>query len=166
MKLQNTGRIAVATLALVAALGLTACGSGDKGTTKPAATTSASAAAQNSNFPPAPTTADLNAELQKALDPNVPDDQKLDLMQGVSADPSLPSRLAAAFKQNNASITVNNVTDLGNGSATADATATINGGAPNQMVVPLVVEDGKWKVQKEWICNSLQLANQTSPACS
>lgn len=169
LKLQNTGRIAVATLALVATLGLTACGSGDKGTTKPAATTSAAAAAtsaaQNSNFPPAPTAADLNAELQKALDPNVPDEQKLDLMQGVSADPSLPSRLAAAFKQNNAAITVNNVTDLGNGSATADATATINGGAPSQMVVPLVVEDGKWKVQKEWICNSLQLANQTSPAC-
>ncbi|MFI1918809.1 hypothetical protein [Nocardia sp. NPDC020380] len=156
----------------MAALGLTACGSGDKGDTKPAATTSAAAAATSAsaapsgNFPPVPTAADLNAELQKALDSNIPDDQKLDLMQGVSADPSLPSRLVAAFKQNNATITVNNVTDLGNGSATADASATINGGAPNQMVVPLVVEDGKWKVQKEWICNMLQVANQTSPACS
>ncbi|WP_067547424.1 hypothetical protein [Nocardia crassostreae] len=165
MKLQKTGRIAVATLAVATALGLSACGSGDKTETKPSKTTTAKTTA-NAQYPPAPTVADLNAELQKALDPNVPDSEKLDMMQGVAADPSLPSRLAEAYQQNNAAITVTGVTDLGNGTITADGTVSIAGGAPNQVVVPFVAEDGKWKVQKEWICNTLSLANQTSPACA
>ncbi|MGW4241427.1 hypothetical protein [Nocardia sp. NPDC004722] len=165
MKFQKTGRIAVAALAVVTVLGLSACGSGDKSTTKTTAKTTTSQAAQTS-YPAAPTAADLNAQLQKALDPNVPDSEKLDMMQGVQADPSLPNRLAEAYKQNNATITVTNVTDLGNGTLTADAQVAVNGGAPQQAVVPFVAEDGKWKVQKEWICNALQLANQTSPACS
>ncbi|MBL1077820.1 hypothetical protein JK358_25790 [Nocardia sp. 2] len=166
MKLQKTGRIAVATLAIVTALGLSACGEGDKKETKPKATTSKVTAAPNTSYPPAPTAAELNTELQKALDPNVPNDQKLDMMQGVSADPSLPQRLTEAYQQNNATITVTGVTDLGNGTITADAEASINGGQPQVMVVPFVAEDGKWKVQKEWICNTLSLANQTSPACA
>lgn len=166
MKLQKTGRIAIATLAAVTALGLTACGSGDKETTtKPKVSTSKTTAAAG-NFPPAPTVADLNAELQKALDPSVPNAEKLDMMQGVQADPNLPNLLADAYKQNNATITVTGVTDLGNGTITADAQASLNGGAPQQAVVPFVAEDGKWKVQKEWICNALSLANQTSPACA
>ncbi|QLY33638.1 hypothetical protein [Nocardia huaxiensis] len=168
MKLQKTGRIAVATLAIVTALGLSACGEGDKKETKPKATTSktTAATAPQGNLPAVPTAADLNAELQKALDPNVPNDQKLDMMQGVSADPTLPQRLTEAYQQNNATITVTGVTDLGNGTITADADASINGGQPQKMVVPFVAEDGKWKVQKEWICNTLSLANQTSPACA
>ncbi|UGT41041.1 hypothetical protein LTV02_34630 [Nocardia yamanashiensis] len=166
MKLQKTGRIAVATLAVVAALGLTACGSGDKKeTTKPKVSTSKTTSAAQ-NYPAAPTVADLNAELQKALDPNVPNAQKLDMMQGVQADPNLPQLLSDAYKANNASITVTGVTDLGNGTLTADAQVAVNGGAPQNAVVPFVAEDGKWKVQKEWICNMLSLGNQTSPACS
>ncbi|GAB0106357.1 hypothetical protein JMUB6875_53410 [Nocardia sp. JMUB6875] len=165
MKLQKTGRIAVAALAVVTVLGLSACGSDDKKDSKPKTTTSKATTSQVA-YPPAPTAADLNAQLQKALDPNVPDSEKLDMMQGVSADPTLPNRLAEAYKQNNATITVTNVTDLGNGTLTADAQVAVNGGQPQQAVVPFVAEDGKWKVQKEWICNALSLANQTSPACS
>ncbi|GAB2443806.1 hypothetical protein GCM10027262_62120 [Nocardia tengchongensis] len=48
----------------------------------------------------------------------------------------------------------------------ADAHGTINGGAPNAVVVPVVAEYGKWKVQKEWTCTTLSLVNQTSPARS
>ncbi|MEV6773170.1 hypothetical protein AB0N05_31510 [Nocardia sp. NPDC051030] len=165
MKLQKTGRIAVAALAVVTVLGLSACGSGDKKETKPTkATTSKTTAA--ANYPAAPSAAELNADLQKALDPSVPNSQKLDMMQGVQADPELPQRLTDAYKQNGAAVTVTNVTDLGNGTITADAQVSVNGGAPQNAVVPFVAEDGKWKVQKEWICNMLSLANQTSPACS
>ncbi|UGT44037.1 hypothetical protein LTV02_11910 [Nocardia yamanashiensis] len=117
-------------------------------------------------YPPTPTTADLNNAMQRVLDPSVPDSEKLDLMQGMQADPGLPSRIIEAYKQNNASITVTGVTDLGNGTLTAEAQAAINGGAAQQAVVPFIAEDGKWKVQKEWICNILSLGNQTSPACS
>ncbi|WP_458688963.1 hypothetical protein [Nocardia tengchongensis] len=165
MKLQKTGRIAVAALAVVTVLGLSACGSGDKKETKPTKATTSKVTGAQGNYPPAPSAADLNAELQKALDPNIPDAQKLDMMQGSAADPSLPGRLAEAYRQNNATITVTNVTDLGNGTITADAQFAVNGGQPQQAVVPFVAEDGKWKVQKDWVCNALSLANQTSPAC-
>lgn len=166
LKLQKTGRIAVATLAVVAALGLSACGSGDK-TEKPAKkTTTSQATTPAQNLPPVPTVADLNTELQKALDPSVPNSEKLDMMQGVAADPNLPNLLADAYKQNNATITITGVTDLGDGTITASGDVSLNGGAPQQAVVPFVAEDGKWKVQKEWICNALSLANQTSPACA
>ncbi|MFJ9365099.1 hypothetical protein ACIRRA_11855 [Nocardia sp. NPDC101769] len=148
------------------ALGLSACGNGEKNeTTKPAKPSTTKVAAAQT-YPPAPTAADLNSAMQKVLDPSVPDSEKLDLMQGMQADPSLPSRIIEAYKQNNASITVTNVTDLGNGTLTADAQAAINGGTAQQAVVPFVAEDGKWKVQKDWICNILSLGNQTSPACS
>ncbi len=169
LKLQKTGRIAVATLAVVTALGLSACGSGDKeneGTkTTTTTTTTTSQAQAQSDLPPVPTVADLNAELQRGLDPNVPNEEKLELLQGINADPELPTRLVEAVQQNNASITVTGVTDLGNGTITADAQVALAGGEPQQAVVPFVAEDGKWKVQKEWICNMIQLANQTSPAC-
>ncbi|MCU1644248.1 MAG: Serine-type D-Ala-D-Ala carboxypeptidase [Nocardia sp.] len=166
MTFKKTGRIAVAALAVVTVLGLSACGSDDKKDSAKPVKTSTSQTAAAQTFPPAPTAADLNSELQKVLDPSIPDTEKLDLMQGMQADPGLPTRIIDAYKQNNATITVTSVTDLGNGTLTADAQAAINGGAPQQAVVPFVVEDGKWKVQKEWICNILTLGNQSSPACS
>ncbi|WP_051180123.1 hypothetical protein [Nocardia concava] len=165
-KHQKFGRIAIATLAVVTALGVSACGSGDKPGTKPAKTTTSKAVAAQSNYPPVPTAADLNAELQKVTDPSVPNEQKLDALQGVSADPTLPTRFADFYKQSGATVTVTNVTDLGNGTITADADVSVSGGAPQKAVVPFVAEDGKWKVQKDWICNMLSLGNQTSPACS
>ncbi|GAB2518470.1 hypothetical protein [Nocardia heshunensis] len=163
------GRVAIAGLAVVTALGLSACGSGDKpGTTKPAKTSSSQAAAapQAANYPPVPTAADLNTLLQTGLDPNTPNESKLDLLQGVSVDPTLPQRLTDFYKQANATVTVTHVTDLGNGTLTADADFALSGGQPQKAVVPFVAEDGKWKVQKDWICNMLSLGNQTSPACS
>nr|WP_246598516.1 hypothetical protein [Nocardia tengchongensis] len=72
MKLQKTGRIAVAALAVVTVLGLSACGSGDKKETKPTKATTSKVTGAQGNYPPAPSAADLNAELQKALDPNIP----------------------------------------------------------------------------------------------
>ncbi|WP_067549322.1 hypothetical protein [Nocardia crassostreae] len=166
MKLRKGGRIAVAALAVATTLGLSACGGGDKKEATEPAKTSTSKVAAEQTYPPTPTPADLNSAMQRVLDPSVPDSEKLDLMQGMQADPGLPSRIIEAYKQNNASITVTNVTDLGNGTLSADAQAAINGGALQQAVVPFVAEDGKWKVQKDWICNILSLGNQTSPACS
>ncbi|GAB2443016.1 hypothetical protein [Nocardia tengchongensis] len=162
--LPKIGRIAIAALAVVTALGLSACGGG-KDETTPAKATPTKAAAAQGNYPPVPSATDLNAELQKLMDPAIPNAQKQDLIQGIQADPILPQRLADAFKQSNVTISVTKVTDSGNGSVLADAQVSINGGAPNQVVVPVVAEDGKWKVQKDWTCNTLSLVNQTSPAC-
>ncbi|MEU8898266.1 hypothetical protein [Nocardia sp. NPDC048505] len=164
MKLRHTGRIAIAGLAVVAALGLTACGSDDKTDPKPTSTTtSASAAAPAADLPPVPTAADLNAQLQKALDPAVPNADKLAWIQGSEADPELPNRLAEAYRSTNASIEVTEVTAFGD-TINAKAKLVFNG-QENIADVPFVAENGQWKIQKAWICQMLQLANQPSAAC-
>lgn len=168
LKLRKTGRIAIAGLALAAALSMTACGSDDKKDTSTAksSTTSAmtTAATSAANVPPVPTVAELNAQLQKALDPNVPNDEKLEMVQGAQADPELPGRLAQAVQQSGASAEVTEVTAFGD-TINAKAKITING-QENIADVPFVAEDGKWKVQKAWACQMLQLANVQSVACT
>ncbi|MCM6773315.1 hypothetical protein NDR87_07510 [Nocardia sp. CDC159] len=165
-----TGRIAVATLAVVAALGMSACGSGDKkgDDKKPAATTSQTAAA-SPNTPPVPTAAELNQQLAQVLDPNVPDAQKVQYLedgeQALQKDPDMIKKLVTAYQQNNAKIEVIDVRQLLD-QLTAQVNFSVNGAAPTPADVPFVAQDGKWKLQKSWACAGLQNLGQTSPACS
>lgn len=164
--MKKTGRIAIAGLAIVAALSMTACGSDDKKeTAKPTkTTTSVKASASNPNLPPTPTVAELNAQLQRALDPTVPNSEKLDMVQGAQADPELPGRLAEAYKQVGAKVEVTEVTAFGD-TVNAKAKILLNG-QENIADVPFVAENGKWKVQKQWACQALSLANMQSAACA
>lgn len=167
MKLRKTGRIAIAGLAIAATLSMTACGSDNKKdtATPTRTTTSAKASASASaNLPPVPTVADLNAALQKALDPSIPSSEKLDMVQGVQADPELPNRLAEAAKGANVQVAVTDVTSFGD-SVNAKANFTING-QTNVVDVPFVAEDGVWKVQKTWACTMLTNLGQQSVACA
>lgn len=168
MKLRKTGRIAIAGLAAVAALTLTACGSddSDSGT---AAATSTTAAAETTeeaaaDTPPVPSVADLNAQLQRALDPNVPNEEKLEMMQGAEADPELPSKLSQFYAQSGAVIEVTEVQDFGS-DIMAKANITLNG-QTNVADVPFVAEDGVWKVQQQWTCQMLGTAQIPSTACA
>ncbi|MGK8500254.1 hypothetical protein [Nocardia asiatica] len=163
MKLRRTGRLAAAGLAMVAALSLAACG-GDDTSDSTRSTRTTTGAAASATIPAAPTVEELNALLQRALDPTVPNEQKLDLVQGIEADPGLPNRLAEAFRQANATAVVTGVTTFGD-SVTAQAKFTING-QENQVDVPFVLDGGKWKVQKAWACQALTNLNQQSPACA
>jgi hypothetical protein len=108
--------------------------------------------------------ADLNAALQKALDPSIPSSEKLDMVQGVQADPELPNRLAQAAAGANVQVAVTDVTSFGD-SVNAKANFTING-QTNVVDVPFVAEDGKWKVQKTWACTILSSLGQQSVACA
>ncbi|MFE3317435.1 hypothetical protein [Nocardia sp. NPDC059195] len=165
MKFRRTGRVAIAGLAVVFALGLSAC-SDDKGD-KPAAKTTTSAKAEASaaaNLPAVPTVEQLNAQLTTALDPSVPNDQKLDFVQGGEADPELPNRLAQAASDANVVVQVTEVTSFGD-SVNAKANFTVNG-QTNVVDVPFVAEDGKWKVQKSWACGMMTNLGQTSVACA
>jgi len=160
LKLLMTGRIAIAGLAAVAALSLSACGSDDSKTTPSKASTSAVA---KPNLPPVPTVADLNAALGRALDPSVPGSEKLESVQGAQADPDLPNRLGEAVKNANAQITVTEVTSFGD-SVNAKAKFVVNG-QENMVDVPFVAEDGKWKIEKSWACTMLTNLGQQSVAC-
>ncbi|MFD4356556.1 hypothetical protein ACFWPX_28670 [Nocardia sp. NPDC058518] len=166
MKFRRTGRVAIAGLAVVAALGLSAC-SDDKGDKPAVKTTTTSASAQGSaaaNLPAVPTVEQLNTQLTTALDPSVPNDQKLDFVQGIEADPELPNRLAQAVQTNNVQVQVTEVTSFGD-SVNAKANFTVNG-QTNVVDVPFVAEEGKWKVQKSWACGMLTNLGQTSVACA
>ncbi|MFD3593613.1 hypothetical protein ACFWU5_12860 [Nocardia sp. NPDC058640] len=163
MMFRRTARVAIAGMAVVAALGLSAC-SDDKGTAKPAPKTTAAAQAPASDLPAVPTVEQLNAQLSTALDPTVPNDQKLDFVQGIEADPELPNRLAQAVQENNVTVLVTKVTSFGE-SVTANADFGLNGQV-NPVDVPFVADAGKWKVQKSWACGMLTNLGQTSVACA
>ncbi|WP_237755165.1 hypothetical protein [Nocardia nova] len=164
-----TGRIAVATLAVVAALGMSACGSGDKHPTSHKTATSKAAATSAANVPPVPTVDELNSELTKALDPSVPAEQKAQWLEdgqdALAKDPQMMGNLTNAYQQNNAKITVTQVQYLGGDTLTAKADFSVNGGAPNSVDVPFVAQDGQWKLQKSWACAGLKNLGQESPAC-
>lgn len=165
LKLHTSRRIAITSVAVAAVLGISACGGGDKGDSKSVQTSSSTkGSAANPSLPPVPTVDELNRELRMALDPSVPNSQKLDLVQGAKADPDLPNRLADAAKGANLTVTVTQVTSFGD-SVTAKANVVLNGQA-NVVDVPFVAEDGKWKIEKQWACAMLTNLGQTSVACT
>ena len=168
LKLRNTGRILVGGVAIAAALTMTACSS-DEGTdtaatTTAAVTTTAEAAAPQGDLPPTPTAEELNANLQRGLDPAVPLEEKVGLVQGAELDPELITKVADAARANNATVSVEDVTDLGDGTLSANGTITVNGQA-NPLQVAFVAEDGVWKLSKDNACQIVSLAQIASPAC-
>ncbi|WP_179273342.1 MULTISPECIES: hypothetical protein [unclassified Rhodococcus (in: high G+C Gram-positive bacteria)] len=157
----------VAGIAIAAALTMTACSSdgGDEPTaTTTAVTTSAAAAPDAGAYPPAPTVEELNTQLMRGLDPNVPVEEKAALIQGASEDPDLINQVAAAAVANNAQIEITSIDDLGTGVLNAGITITLNGQA-NPGTFQFVPEDGVWKLSKENACGIVSLAQLTSPAC-
>ncbi|MEU3472412.1 MULTISPECIES: hypothetical protein [Rhodococcus] len=157
----------VAGIAIAAALTMTACSSGgdeEPTTTTTAATTSASVAPDAGAYPPVPTVEELNGQLARGLDPNVPVEEKAALIQGASADPELINQVAAAAVANNAQIEITSIDDLGTGVLNAGITITLNGQA-NPGTFQFVPEDGVWKLSKDNACGIVSLAQLTSPAC-
>ncbi|MET7769758.1 hypothetical protein [Nocardia sp. NPDC005366] len=165
MTLRKTGRIAIAGLAVTAAMSLTACGGDDSPSgAAPTRTATSAKATATADLPPVPTAADVNAQLQKALDPSIPSSEKLDMVQGADADPDLPNRLAEAYKSTDAKVEITEVTAFGD-TINAKAKLVFNG-QENIADVPFVAENGKWKVQKAWACQMLTTLGQQSAACS
>lgn len=156
----------VAGVAVAAALTLGACSS-DGGDTPKTSTKAAAATttAVDDSFPPAPTAAELNAMLVKGLDPATPEAVKVTLVQDGESDPGLFGQVAAAATAANAKVTVvDPILDNGDGTLTATVNMDI-GGQVNPGTAGFVVENGQWKLSKEYACNIVKLASLTSPAC-
>lgn len=155
----------VAGVAVAAALTLGACSSDGGTEAAPTTTKTTTAAPATVDTPPVPTAAELNAMLAKGLDPATPVEEKVTLVQDGQADPGLFDQVAAAAKQNNATVTiVDPILDNGDGTLTATVNLDI-GGQVNPGTATFVVENGKWVLSKEYACNMIKLANLTSPAC-
>ncbi|MET4614288.1 maltose-binding protein MalE [Rhodococcus sp. PvR044] len=157
----------IAGVAVAAALSLAACGddtSNADSTTSSKPTTTA-AANDGIDYPPAPSAVELNAMLVKGLDPATPAAEKVTLVQDGESDPGLFDAVAAAAKQSNATVTVvDPILDNGDGTLTATVNMDI-GGQVSAGTAGFVVENGQWKLSKEYACNIVKLANLTSPAC-
>jgi len=161
-------KITVATVALAAALTMSACSSdeGDSTTTTAKTTTAATTTTtEAAAYPPVPTVEDLNAMLAQAFDETVPADQKVNLVEGAAADPTLIDQVAAAAKQAGAQVTVLDVNDNENGTATAGIETTI-GDQVATGTVDFVAEDGVWKLSKNSACGIVAMASLQSPACA
>ncbi|WP_307829792.1 YceI family protein [Antrihabitans stalagmiti] len=171
LKLRSTSRALIAGMAIVGAITMTACGSDDKSADSPtttsaaAATTSASAGSRDANLPAQPTPEELNAQFQRALDPAVPVEEKVDQVQGAEADPALVGQFVEAARNAGATVTITKVEPLGTNELQAAGTFSING-QPGDITVDFVAEDGKWKLKKEWVCTLLTNLQQPSPACA
>lgn len=116
-------------------------------------------------YPPSPTVELLDGLLAKGLDPNVASADKVALVQGVSGDPDLFNRMGAALREAGFVSDIRSVTDYCNGTANADATLTIYGQAADSQV-PLVAEEGVWKLDRNWACGLAASLQQTSPICT
>ena len=149
---------AMAVSIAVAAIVMSACGSDYLADDYSSTTTDAP------KYPPAPTVADLDAELTKGLDPNVPLDQKIGMFQGLQADPGLIDRAGNRIRTTGVTFDVTRVTDHGNGTLTVDVNFITNDN-PNSGTVPFIAEDGVWKVEKSWVCNLVKITQTKSPAC-
>lgn len=161
-------KITVATVALAAALTMSACSSDDDSSSTAATatttttTTTTEAAAQ---YPPVPTVEELQAMLDTAFDETVPADQKANLVQGAEADPELINQVADAAKQANATITILDINDNENGTVTAGI-ETAMGDQVSTGTVNFVAEDGVWKLSKDNACGIVALAGLESPVCA
>lgn len=164
LNLRYTGRAVLAGLAVAAALTMTACSSNDDSST----THHASSAAATTTAPqaPLPSVAQLNAEVQKALDPSTPLAEKNSYFQGVTADPELATKLQKQYAASNIKIQVIGVDGRGGDNAMATAQLTVNGKQQDQPAqVAIVYEDGKWKIAKAFVCQGLSMAGESSAAC-
>ncbi len=152
----------IAGVAIAAALTMTACSSeGGDGPTRTPVTQTTTAATPET---PAPTADELNAAITQALDPSVPVDQKVQLVQGAEKDPGLVEQVAQAAKDAGATIVVKDVTPTGADTVTAGVDLTINGQV-NPATVDFVSENGVWKMSQAYACQLVAMAQLTSPAC-
>jgi len=155
----------IAGVAVAAALSLAACGDDAPSAEKPSTAKSTTSAPTGIEYPPAPSAVELNAMLVKGLDPATPAAEKVTLVQDGESDPGLFDAVAAAAKQSNATVTVvDPILDNGDGTLTATVNMDI-GGQVSAGTAGFVVENGQWKLSKEYACNIVKLANLTSPAC-
>jgi len=115
---------------------------------------------------PAPTAAELNADLARAFDETVPAAEKVVLVQGAQNDPQLVDQVVAAAQANKVSAQVTEVTDLGDGTVAATTVVTLDGQPGPESIFTFVAEDGVWKLTQDNACTIVAMAGLHSPACA
>ncbi|RMI33269.1 hypothetical protein [Nocardia stercoris] len=173
MRATGTG-IAVLAAGLVA----TACSSGTDESAVDAARSSAyasltqsslSSASSAANRPPIPSAADLDAQIKRALDPNLPDSDRTALIQdGQAFSDAIPDLYKALHDNPNAVYGVTDpVFDNHDGTLTATMKLDKSGTGENvrTSIVHFIDIDGMWKISRNDLCGILRSADYKTTAC-
>ena len=171
--------VGAAVMTVAVATSLAACSSSDDSDDVPtvAATTSAAATSEaaasgadagvtNPNV--RPSVATLNAMLNKALDPNVPNSEKTDLVQGSEKDPQLFDKLVKA-REDNKDVTYQifpPVIPAGPNKATVKVQVKLPDNPPTKLDAQIVYDGGRWKLASDSVCPILSGNNIKSAMCT
>lgn len=157
MSLRRT--IAAVSLSAFALGGLAACGDDKVRDTAPASTSASQAPA------PVPTAEELTQLLDRASDPAVPVEEKLDLVEGGAEAPELFDQIAALKSEQGAGVTITGAAE-GDipGTLIANAVITQPGQEDINVQAQFIQQDGQWQLQKSFACALITNAGLQPPA--
>ena len=137
-------RIGATLIAVTAVMALTACTT----SVPPEVEASRSAAMSSLKRPaiPEPTLQQLQALLDRALDPKVPTKDKLDTVEDGEKSPELFEKITQAKQESNATIKLS-----GQIIPTDPTTRTVH------VEVKFIYDKKKWKISKSYMCNTISL---------
>ena len=171
--------VGAAIMAAAVATSLAACSSSDDSDDVPTVATTTSAAATSeagasgadagvTNPNVRPSVATLNAMLDKALDPNVPNSEKTELVQGSEKDPQLFDKLVKA-REDNKDVTYQifpPVIPAGPNKATVKVQVKLPDNPPTKLDAQIVYDGGRWKLASDSVCPILSGNNIKSAMCT
>ncbi|AGP30597.1 hypothetical protein [Corynebacterium terpenotabidum] len=164
MKNSRSVRSLAVVAAVVAGLSLAACSSDDDDTAETTAAETTQAAAL-------PTAVELNDILNRAVDPAIPSDQKIDTVQGGDQALELFDIMTQSKQDTGATFEV--VDPVLPGILPDTANATVNFLLADRDPMPVsgvefVRENGIWKLSREWACTLIQnvAPDQVPPLCT
>ncbi|GAA1076515.1 hypothetical protein [Tsukamurella spumae] len=114
----------------------------------------------------APSTQQLEEMLSRAIDPKVPLDQKILLVQGAApADAPLFDELVK-LRADNPTVSWHISKPVLEQPGVAKAQFSVLMGGTNQLAyATLVFDDGRWKLQKSYACQMITQVGRDSPSC-
>lgn len=165
--------VGTAMIAAAVTMGVAACGGGegDGVPQVPTATSSAASgtAGADSVTDPnqRPTVATLNEMLNTALDPNVPNSEKTQLVQGSEKDPNIFDKLVDARAENpDATYELSPpVLAAGPNRGSVKVTVQLPGNPAQKLDAQIVYDGGRWKLASDSVCPVLQFQNIRSAMC-
>lgn len=112
-----------------------------------------------------PDSANLATQLQQAFDTQIPAEQKTLRIAADDKDPELITKLAKVYAGYPMTFQVDKLTDLDGTTLLATTTVSAPDGK-RRMVLPFTAHDNAWRLDISWVCESLLLGGESSPACS
>ncbi|WP_040792391.1 hypothetical protein [Nocardia paucivorans] len=171
------GRVVAAVLAAVVGAAVAGCGSGVDEEAVAAARSSARAALSSSAAATSsalaarvvPSAAELDAQIKRALDPALPDDERTALIEDGEAFRDAIPDMYKALRDNPRAVYGVTEPVFDNHDGTLTATLRLDkdgtGTAVRTTVVHFVYVDGRWKLSRTDLCGILRSADYRTAAC-